>query len=97
MSVAFLSGGSAGLEVKNVVIDPASVAANTTARQTFTVAGLKVTDFVQVSKPTLNAGLGVVGATVSAANTLAITFVNATAGAIDAASEIWRVAIIRPV
>ena len=40
---------------------PASVAANTTAEQTFTVTGLATTDFVfAVNKPTAQAGLGIV-------------------------------------
>lgn len=70
-----------------VSLNPASVAANTTAEQTFTVTGLVVGDQVIVSKPTLTAGLGIVNARVSAANTLAITFINCTASPIDAAAE----------
>lgn len=77
--------------VVSIALDVASVAANTTAEQTFTVAGLKTPDFVAVCKPALNAGLGVVNARVSAANTLAISFVNATAAAIDPASETYLV------
>lgn len=96
MSLAFITGGSLGVSIVDLVIDPASVAAATTAQQTFTLAGLKTTDFVAVAKPSLTAGLGVAGARVSAADTLAITFINATAAAIDAASETWRVLILRP-
>jgi hypothetical protein len=77
-------------------IDVASVAANTTAEQTFAVQGLKVGDFVAVSKPSLTAGLGVSTARVSAANTLAITFDNNTAGAIDPAPEAYLVFWFRP-
>lgn len=82
--------------VLTVTIDPASVAVNTTAEQTFTVNGLKTGDVVVVNKPTATAGLGIVNARVSAANTLALTFVNATAGAIDAASETYTVLVFRP-
>ena len=81
--------------VISVVIDPASVATITTAEQTFTVPGLEVTDVVFVNKPTLTAGLGIAGARVSAADTLAITFVNPTAGAIDAASQTYLVGVIK--
>ena len=77
-------------------IDVASVAVNTTAAQTFTMPGLKVGDFVAVSKPSLSAGLGVAGARVSVTDTLTITFINATAGAIDPASETYLVFWFRP-
>lgn len=57
-------------------LDVASVAANTSAEQDFTVTGLAVGDFVQVSKPSLSAGLVIGNARVKAANTLSITFGN---------------------
>lgn len=76
-------------------LDVASVAANTTAEQTFTVAGLTTDDKVFVNKPSVNAGLGIVNARVSAADTLAITFVNATAAAIDPGAETYAVLAIR--
>lgn len=77
-------------------ISPALVAANTTAEQTFTVKGLVVGDFVQVMKPTAQAGLGIVGVRVSAANTLAINFLNATAvGITPTAAEVYVVSIVR--
>ena len=72
-------------------IDVASVAANTTAEQTYAIKGLRPGDFVAVCKPTLHAGLGVVNARVNAADTLALTFVNATAGAIDPAAESYLI------
>jgi len=84
------------LAVISVVIDPASVATITTAEQTFAVPGLEVGDIVFVNKPTLTAGLGIAGARVSAADQLAITFVNPTAGAIDAASQTYLVGVIKP-
>lgn len=82
--------------VCQLVIDVASVAAATTAEQTFTLRGLKLNDFVSVMKPSLNAGLGIVNARVSAADTIAIKFVNATLGAIDPASETYLVFWFRP-
>ena len=82
--------------VVSLVVDVASVAANITAEQTFAVTGLKVGDFVAVNKPSLNTGLGVCNARVSAANTLAITFNNNTAGAVDPASETYLVFWFRP-
>ena len=79
----------------SVAIDPTSVSANTTSEQTFTVTGLATTDRVVVNKPTHTAGLIIGGARCSAANTLAITFGNLTAIAIDPPSETYRVTSIR--
>ncbi len=81
--------------VLKVNFNPASVAANTTAEQTVTVAGLETTDVVFVNKPTLSAGLGISGARVSAADTLAITFNNNTAAPIDAGAEDYLVGVIK--
>lgn len=74
-------------------IDPSSVAANTTVEQTFTVPGLPAGAQVQVSKPSFTLGFGVGGARVSALNTLAITFVNNTAAAIDAPAEVYTIGV----
>lgn len=81
------------VNVYQPTLSPASVAVNTTAEQTFTVTGLKTTDFIaSVSKPTAQAGLGIVGWRVSAANTLAITFSNNTAAAITpTAAQVYTV------
>ena len=84
-----------GFRVYTQSLDVASVAAATSAEQTFTVTGLATTDRVVVSKPSLTAGLGVVNARVSAANTLALTFMNASAGAIDPAAEIYTITAFR--
>ena len=82
--------------VYQLTISPASVAANTTAEQTFTLTGLALNDGVFVAKPTVQAGLTVVSARVSAANTLAITFGNFTASPIvPTAGEIYTVKLNR--
>lgn len=73
------------------MIDPASVAANTSAEQTFTVAGLVAGTAVFVSKASVTPGLGIGGARVSAANTLAINFVNNTATAINPTLELYTI------
>jgi hypothetical protein len=75
-------GNIATTYLLGLTISPASVGANTTAEQTFTLNGALVGDFVNVTKPTTQAGLGIVNARVSAANTLAITFSNNTGGGI---------------
>jgi hypothetical protein len=79
-----------------VTFNPASVATATTAEQTVTVLGLRTGDFVIPQKPTNTAGVGVVNCRVSATDTLALTFVNPTAGAVDAASEVWQFLVFRP-
>lgn len=76
-------------------LTPASVAANTTAEQTFTVTGLNINDIVFVNKPSLDAGIGVVGARVTASDTLGITFINATAGALTPTAETYKIVSIR--
>lgn len=78
------------------VLSPVIVAANTTAEQTFTVPGLNVGDFVNLVKPTTQAGLGIVNSRVSALNTLAVTFSNNTGGGITpTASERYQLMIDR--
>ena len=73
-------------------LSPASVAANISAEQTFTVVGLKAGNHVTVNKPTTQAGIGIIGARVSAKDTLAINFVNVTAGAIvPTAAQVYTV------
>lgn len=79
-----------------VTLSPSSVANATSAEQTFTMTGLLTTDYVYVNKPTAQAGLGIVGARVSAADTLAITFMNATAATITpTASQSYIVHVVR--
>jgi hypothetical protein len=71
---------------------PVSVAANTTAEQTFTVTGLVAGSPVWVNKITsATAGLGICGVRVSAANTLAINYGNVTASAIVPPTEVYLI------
>lgn len=74
---------------------PTSVAANTTAEQTFTVPGLPFINSspatVFVNKPSFQAGLAIAGCRISAANTLAITFENITASAIVPTTEMYTI------
>lgn len=92
-----IDGNVQAIWILSVSLDPASVAANTTAEQTFTVPGLRVGDRVlTVNKPTLSAGLGIVNHRVSAANTLAVTFSNNTGSGIDAAAENYTIVVVRP-
>lgn len=77
-------------------INVASVDANTTAEQIFTLTGVKPGDYVGVNKPSCDAGLGIGGVRVSAADTIAITYINATGSAIDPAAETYTIWVMRP-
>jgi hypothetical protein len=89
-SVTLQSSGSTTITRMYVIkqtLTPASVAANTTAEQTFSVPGLAVGDSIDINKASHQAGLSIGNVRVSAANTLAIQYVNTTAGAITPTSE----------
>jgi hypothetical protein len=85
---SYLFFAARGLRVQPVMerilatLTPVSVAANTTAEQTFTVTGLVAATAVEVTKPSQQKGLALVGARVSALNTLALNYANVTANAI---------------
>lgn len=73
-------------------LSPASVAANTTIEQQFTVTGLQPGYLAQVNKPTAQAGLDIVGCRVVSNNVLGITFCNVTASPIvPTAAETYNV------
>jgi len=74
-------------------LTPTGVAASTTAEQSFTVTGLTVNSPVWVNPPsTMPAGLGLVGARTSAANTLYLTFANTGATTATPPSGVYSVA-----
>jgi hypothetical protein len=85
VSGAITSGSGLGNSYTQT-LTPVSVAADTTAEQTFTVAGLVTGQGVVVNGPTPTPGTGIVNARVSAANTLALTFCNVTASGVVPAS-----------
>jgi hypothetical protein len=79
-----------------VAIDPASVAANAVADQTFTLTGAVVGDTLILNPPSgINAGLAVLEYYVSAANQITIRFHNTTGSPIDQASGNWTYCLIR--
>lgn len=90
-----LSNAFPKIQTSTQALTPVSVAANTTAEQIFTVTGLNTNDMVFVNKPSADAGLGIVGTRVTAANTLGITYVNATAGALTPTAETYKIVTIR--
>lgn len=80
-----------------VTLTPAGTALGPlTASQTFTVNGLKTSDqILKVTPPSTTAGLAIVGASVSAENTLEITFGNFSTGALTSASGVYNVHVFR--
>lgn len=94
MSFAMTAGNARAAGILSVSLTPASVGANTTAEQTFAVTGLLPTDFVAVSADVQN-GVGIVGARVSAVDTLAIRFGNFTAGALTPTAGAYIVHVER--
>ncbi|HEY4037818.1 MAG TPA: hypothetical protein VGM15_03270 [Burkholderiaceae bacterium] len=66
-------------------------AATTTVEATTTVTGLLVSSSVAINKPTVTPGLAVVGARVSAANTLAVQYANLTTTSINVPSEVYTI------
>lgn len=97
MTVGVIIGNVQAMGVASLTLSPASVAANTTAEQTFTMPNIAATDAIAgVSKPTAQAGLGIVGYRVTAVNTIGITFSNNTASPIvPTASEVYLVQWVR--
>lgn len=92
--------GAAGTLLLQTVVylptwTPATVAANTTVEQTVTVAGLTAADTVEINPPGSVAGIGIAGARVSAANTLAVTFANLSAGTLAPPAGVYRVKAVR--
>ena len=75
-----------------------AVATITTAEQTYTVPGLLVGDIIVAAQRPANSpvGVGVVNARVSAANTLALTWVNPTAGSVTPAAAAFQILVARP-
>lgn len=81
--------------VYSQALNVVSVAANTSAEQTFTVTGLTTADKVTITKPTLTAGIVIGGARVSAANTLNVQFGNLTAAPIVPGAELYTIVALR--
>ncbi len=68
-----------------------AIAATTSAEVTTTVTGLVVSSSVLVNKPSCTPGLLVVNARVSAANTLAVQYMNLTTTSINVPSETYTI------
>lgn len=87
----FRPNPAAPLLLYSSALTPVSVAATTCAEQTFTVTGLVAGSPVWVNKPTATNGLGIAGVRVSAADTLAINYINTSGSAIVPPAETYVV------
>lgn len=95
MSFSMITGNVRSAGVLDVSLTPASVNANTLAEQTFTVPGLQTGDFVYVTA-NISTAVAIIGARVSAADTLAIRFSNATGAGVVPTAGTYRVFVVRP-
>lgn len=90
-AVSSVAGGS----LVSLSLTPVAVNAATSAKQTFTVAGLNVGDQVlALSNPIANS-TALVQAEVSAANTLRCMFVNPTAGSLTPTSGTYSFLVLK--
>lgn len=76
----------------------ATVGANTTAELTTTIPGLLLGDVVDLylNNAAMTTGLQIANVRVSAANTLAVTWVNASGGSLTVPTTSWLANISRP-
>lgn len=94
---SLVAKGYPKIQVFEVTFNPTTVNTITTSEQTLTVTGVLLgRDVVlSVTKPTHTTGIGIVNARVSADDTIAVTFMNPTAGNIDPPSETYVFVVMR--
>lgn len=90
-----LSGNLIVASVVDVSWTPSEVNTIVAPVQTITVPGARVGDVVIVTPPGQTAGVTIGSARVSAANTVAVQFVNPTAGALTPAAGVHKFTILR--
>lgn len=96
MSAGIPAGNVQFMCVFQLSIDIANSGAATTTVTSVTVPGVRSGDLVFVNKPSHTAGVGIGNVRVSAADTIEITTVNPTAGAVNPAAETYTLMVIRP-
>lgn len=90
--------GSAPIAVMTKVLatlTPASVAAASVLDQAFAIPGFKAGDFVGITPPLLVPGVTAVCARCTVDNSVTVTFVNTTAGALVPAAGQYKLLMIR--
>lgn len=96
MSTGIIAGNITAMNIIQASWDIPSVAANTTEEETFSLAGVKVGDYVHVSKADLDAGILFGSARVTADGTIGVQITNPTASPVDAAEETVTIFHARP-
>lgn len=83
--------------VFSISITPASVAATSAPTQVFSAVGigLLTTDAIEVSPPSVTAGVALATAYVSAADQITLQFINPTAGALTPPAGNYVVTVLR--
>lgn len=84
-----------GFKLYAPTLTPVSVAATTVAEQTFSVPGLTIGDKVFINPPVNGTATGLCGYRVSATDTLALRFVNPTAGALIPSAGVFQIMAFR--
>ena len=78
------------------VTPPASMGNNTTVESTYTVPGIALGDFIEINKPSHTTGLSIGNVRASAANQIAIQWVNSTTSTItNTPNELYLIAVTR--
>lgn len=96
MANTTLYGNVGGISIVTATVDLGSVAANTSEEETATVPGVKTGDFVVCMDSSLEAGIMIGNARVSAADTVTLQVMNTTSGAVNAASKTMTFLVVRP-
>lgn len=95
LTAGTLAVGSSGSVIKKIAsstaaVDFPNISAAATGSATFTLTGAAAGDMVLLNPPALTSGLVFAGATVTAADTVTVYAVNATASPINEASATFR-------
>ena len=93
-----IARGNVGFEavLQISVTPPATMTANSTQEVTYTLPGVMVGDFLEINKPSHTAGLSIGNIRASAANQIAIQWVNSTTSSItNTPNELYLVAVTR--
>lgn len=96
MTVGLQMGNQSGAYIISANLTPAAVTNGMLPVQTFTVVGLKVNDLLTIVPPAQTNNAAVISGRVIAQDTLALTFVNPTAGLLTPTAGNYQISIVRP-
>lgn len=96
MPVGIINGNAVNLSVVSKVIDPQSVAPQTSVEQFFTLDNARLGDFIQVAPTQFTPGLIFGPCRVTAQSTVSMSITNVTTIAIDSPAQQFRFLVVRP-